>query len=213
MKKIIIISIIILLFLLPMAIISSCAAPTPSPTSATAPEPPIPTHFVTYTEENLFSLSYPPDWETAMSIISGLEESIQELLKDVKFAVPPKEYTMIFFAGRLYEERYTPSVNIIVGPAIGSTLDEEFEAQMRGLKPTVENYKLFEQIKTVVGGREAMICDHEYNIRDMPRMRGVHLLILENDFSWVVTCGALPEHFPDNQEIINQVVRSFRILK
>ena len=120
---------------------------------------------------------------------------------------------MIFFAGRPYAEGYMPNVNIVVGPVLMSTLDEEFEANMRGLKPNVENYQQFEQIKTVVGGREAIIIDHEYNFPDESLWRMLQMSVVEDDLAWNIACGAFPEIFSDNQEIINQVVRSFRILK
>ena len=213
MKKTINISMITLLISLPIAIVAGCAAPTPSPTSAVVPEQPVPAHFITYTEENVFSISYPPDWETAMSSIPGLKESTEEFLKDVEFDVPLEDYSMIFFGGCPFGEEYIPNVNIVVGPAVGSTLAEEFEAQMRGVKPNVENYQQYGQIKAVVGGREVIICDHEFTVPGMGRTHCVQMLILEDGFSWTVTCGTPPEHFSDNQEIINQVVRSFRILK
>ena len=213
MKKPIIVSTIILLVLLPMAIVSGCAAPAPAPTSAVIPEQPVPAHFKTYTEENLFSISYPPDWVTALSVIPGVEENVQELLQDIEFDIPIEEYSMIFYGGYPFGEEYMPNANIIVGPAIGATLDEEFEAQMRGVEHNVENYQQYGQLKAVVGGREVIICDHEYTVPGMGRTHCVQMVILEDGFSWTITSGTPPEHFSDNQEIINQVVRSFRILR
>jgi len=191
----------------------SCAAPTPVPTSTPTSEPAIPAHFTTYTEENLFSISYPPDWETAMSVIPGLEEVSSELLKDMRFDIPLKEYSMIFFAGRPYEEVYNPIVNIIVGPALGSTLDEEFEAQLRGVTTNVENYHKFNQIKTTIGGREAIIIDHTYTVPGLIPTRQLQMLILVDKVSWTVTVQTLTEELPFNQETLNQVIRSLRIYK
>ena len=84
---------------------------------------------------------------------------------------------------------------------------------MRGVEHNVENYQQYGQLKAVVGGREVIICDHEYTVPGMGRTHCVQMVILEDGFSWTITSGTPPEHFSDNQEIINQVVRSFRILK
>ena len=65
-----------------------------------SPEPPIPAHFTTYTDElGLFSISYPPDWELALSLVKGFEESSKELLKSMEFDLPLESTSMIFLAG------------------------------------------------------------------------------------------------------------------
>jgi len=149
-----------------------------------------------------------------MSSIPGLEESSREAIRGIEFEVPPEEYTTLFFGGLPSEEGYRPNVNVIVGRAIGSTVEEEFEASMRGMEEiSVGEYQKFEEIKTVVGGREAMIIDHAFTLPGAPRVRCVQMVILVGELGWCVSCGTVEEEFPAHQETINQVVRSLRILK
>ena len=217
MKKLAILCSLVVIVLLPAAVIVDCAAPTPAPapTPTTVPEPAIPEHFTTYTDEaQLFSISYPPDWELAMSLIPGLDESMREALRGIEFEVPPEEYTTVFFAGVPSEEGYNPNINILVGRATGSTLEEEFELNIRGLKEMdFGNYQKFEEIKTVVGGREAIIIDHAYTPPDTPQLRMVQVVILAGETAWFVTGVTFEDEFPAHQETINQVVRSLRIFK
>ena len=74
-KLILSLSIVTIVLLVTM----SCASPTLTPT--TTPEPEIPAHFTTYNSEGLFSISYPPDWVPATSIMEELWEETKELMK------------------------------------------------------------------------------------------------------------------------------------
>ena len=57
----------------------------------------IPAHFTTYTnEEELFSISYPLDWEVALWAIEDIEQSTKELITSIESDLPVENLKFIF---------------------------------------------------------------------------------------------------------------------
>ncbi|MBA7687352.1 hypothetical protein ES703_95813 [subsurface metagenome] len=209
-KKAMLLGVILLL----MVLLGACAAPAPTP--APTPEPTIPSHFVTYTEENLFSISYPPDWEPALSIMEDLEEVVKETLVSIEADAPVERASMVFFAGVPTEMGYMPNVNIVVesSPEIVWTHENVVEAQIQGMKKYVHDYREFSRTKTIIGGREATIVDLEGTF---PRASKAHFLVmctLVGKTAWSVTCTALPpEEFINYEQDFQAILKSLRILR
>jgi hypothetical protein len=64
----------------------------------------------------------------------------------------------------------------------------------------------------VVGGMEAMLFDYAYTVPEMGRVRLLTVHVITGNVGWHIRCGTLEEEFPAESEILNDIVRSFRIL-
>jgi len=183
-------------------------APTPS-------EPEIPANYTTYTDEsNVFSISYPADWETALSLIAGLEQSAKEAINSLKTGVSVEKASIIFLAGRRTATGYEPSVNIAIEPVPEgvSTTDQLVEAEVQGVKKSTQDYREFSRVKTTVNGRETAIVDFEGTPTGAStKLHFLQMSMLVNKTAWVVTCVALPDDFSSWENDFNAIVRSLRI--
>ncbi len=131
-------------FLVLLALLAAACGTTatPVPTPIPKPEPTIPPHFTTYTnEQKLFSISYPQDWEPALSLLAELEETTKELLKSVESDLRLEKASMVFVAGIPTEEGFHPNVNIFVESLDVSSLVDAVEMSIKGIKTIVSDYK------------------------------------------------------------------------
>ena len=190
----------------------SCAAPTLTPTTTSEPE--IPAHFTTYTTEGLFSISYPPDWVPATSIMEEMLEEAKEWIKSVDPEVSVEEQRMLFMGGIPTEEGYYPSVSILVVPrSIGFwTLDEIVETDSAWCRENLQKYREYSLLNTTIDGREAAISDWEDYDPDMGTWRYITAYLLKDKFVWLVTCAAESEDLKDYEDTFYNIVRSIRIL-
>ena len=176
----------------------------------------IPAHFTTYTDEaGLFSISYPPDWEPALSQMEALEQATKELLESIEADVPLEQASMIFSCELTSAGELDAGMNITVEslPGFGWTLDEVVEAGTQMAKDMFEEYHEFSRLKTTIGGREAVIVDWEGSFTGLPRMRNLQMTVLADKVAWYLTCSAIPEKFNDFEDDFYAIVRSLRILK
>lgn len=212
MKKLNVLYNLILVVLLAAVLTISCASPEPPQPAITEPE--IPANFTTYTSEGLFSISYPPDWVPATSIMEEMWEETIELMEMEDPTVEWEETKIIFFGGLLSEEEYYPSVIIAVVPrSVGySTLDEIDEAESQWAREHTRGYRENSYIRTVVDGRESSILDSEDDEVDYGRWRYLQLMTVHKKFAWCITCGCEYDDFGEWEDDFNAVVRSFRIL-
>ena len=196
-----------------LILIVSCAPPRLTPT--TTPEPEIPAHFSTYTIEGLFSISYPPDWEPALSIMEEIWEETIEWIETVDPEVEMGGSKPLFLGGIPTEEGYYPGVSIMVTPrSIGfSTLDEIIEVDSEWCREYLQKYREYSLLKTTIGGREAAISDWEDYDPNMGTWRYITAYIIKDKFVWCVTCSSESKDFKDYEDTFNNIVRSLRILK
>jgi len=179
-------------------------------------EPEIPAHYTTYTDEvGLFSISYPPDWEPALSLIEGLEEAVKDIVTSIESDAPVEKASAIFFAGLPSETGYMPNVNIGVESLSGIvwTHDNMVEAEIRGLKKFIQDYHELSRVKTTVDGREATIVEYEGTFPQLGKAHWLQTFILVGKSAWIVTCAALPGKFSKWEDDFHAIVRSLRILK
>ncbi|MCJ7744039.1 MAG: hypothetical protein MUO99_05715 [Dehalococcoidales bacterium] len=145
-----------ILVLASLLVVSGCAE------KEAQPEPQIPPHYTTFTDEaGLFSISFPPDWEPALSQIPDLEEAVKDVITSIDSGAPVEKVRAIFLAGLPIETGYVPNVSIAVEslPGVIWTHDRAVEAEIRGIKQIVQDYHEFSRLKTTVDGREATIID------------------------------------------------------
>jgi predicted nucleic acid-binding Zn ribbon protein len=183
------------------------------------PEPAIPAHYTTYTDElGLFSISYPPDWELALSQIEGLTQDVEDYLEGIGSEGSLVESTVVFFAGVPYGMGHNPNTSVMVTPAGEGNwrLEDLVESVVQhGYMKDAEEYHEFSRIKTVVDGREAIILDCEATYPFFATE--IHVLMMclrDNNIVWVVNCGVLsPKDFSAFETDLHAIVRSLRILK
>ena len=177
---------------------------------------PIPAHFTTYTDEaNLFSISYPADWELALWAIEDVEQFAKELIESIESGLPLERASVIFIAGLHTEIGFSPNVNIGVEslPGVGWTLDEVVEASFQTVKDLLEDYREFSRVKTTIGGREAVIVEWAATAPSVGRLHVLMMTTLVGKTIWVVTCTPESGKFDQSEDDFYAIVRSLRILK
>lgn len=199
-----------LMILLPLTL--SCATPELEPTLTD--EPPIPTHYSTYTSEGLFSISYPPDWVPAMSILEELTETVLEWVESEDPSLL-SDLEILFFAGVPDEYGYYPNVNIVVAPrGVGYwTLDEILEADALWSREYLQQHHENYTVKTVVDSKEAAIVDSQDYEPAFGTWRYLQSYVIDGEFVWVVTCGCEDKDFTYYEDDFDNIVRSLRILR
>ena len=188
--------------------------PAQTPTSLPPSELEIPANYTTYTDEsNLFSISYPSDWETALSLIPGLEQNAKEVINNLKKGIAVEELSTIFFAGRRIKTVYEPNINILIesAPAWVSTHDEMIEAEVRGVEMIFPNYHEISRINTTINGREATIFEWEGALPQKDKFHYLQMFTLVDKTIWAVTCTAFPDDFAEWEQDFDTIVRSLRI--
>lgn len=185
---------------------------TPKP----IPESTTPAHFTTYTDEGLFSISYPSDWAPATSIMGELWQETKEQMESEIPDISMEDASMLFFAGIPTYDGYYPTVNIIVTPGAPGywTLDEVAEAEdlLERMYPT-PGYQLLSRTKTTVGGIEALIDDSVDNEPDYGKWRYIQACLVKDKFVWFVTCAAEFDDFNYYEDDFYEIVESLRILQ
>ena len=179
-------------------------------------EPEIPTHFSTYTDEMaLFRISYPPDWETALSIIEEAREYTEEVIRNIDEDLPVEKVSYLFFAGLPIETGYMPNVGIAIEPLpLGvNTNDEYVEAGIQVIKSVIQDYRKFTQIKTTIDGREATIIEAEGTFPGLPKTHTLQMFTIQGKNGWVVSCTSSIGEFSKWEDDFNAIVRSLRILQ
>lgn len=194
----------ICLLLLPVV---GCGAPTS--------EPEIPAHYITYTNEGLFSISYPPDWEPATSIMGEQCEGVAETLKRADLELPLESASLLLLVGLPTDAGWAPNVNILVESLLGDELthNDMVEAQTADIEITLQDYHEITRIKTTVGGKEATILEYEATYPGIGKLHQLVMLSLVGNNAWMVTCTPLPGEFNEWSDDFNAVVRSLRILQ
>jgi len=178
---------ILTILVIGMVLLGACVSTSTS-------EPPIPAHFTTYSDEaGLFSISYPPDWELALSK--------EELFHAV---VPNKAAAVTVTVGTTEEGKWK--------------LEDLVEAVFqRAYIDDAEEYHEFSRTKATVDGREAIILDFEAKYPVSTAAMRMLIMLLrdrDNELVWTVYCGVMPsKDFSYFEPDFHAIVRSLRILK
>jgi hypothetical protein len=198
-----------------VAIIVIVIVATRPPTSM-EPEPLIPAHFTTYTDEQgLFSISYPPEWELAMEYLEGVEQFSKDIISSIDSDVPVESVQFLFLAGLPTILGWDPSVIISVGPcsSIICTHDSTVNAEIEGIKAIDPGYQEISRVKTTVGGRTATILVSLSSLPGEPAYQYSQMFLTVSRTVWVVTCGVLSGEYSEWEDDFDAIVRSLRILK
>lgn len=188
----------------------------PVPTSAPAPEPAIPANFTTYTDEaGLFQISYPPNWELALSRLESHEQQAKEYIEAIDNGIPVDDWKALFLAGFPINGATSPNVSILVEPLPDTrwTLNTTVDANIRGLRAVSTGFRLFDRTETTIDGRKAVILDYQAAVAEFGTYRYLTMVLIHGDYAWGVTCTTIPSEYPEWAEDLDAVVRSLRILK
>lgn len=177
----------------------------------TIPETPVPEHFSTYTSEGLFSISYPPDWEPAMSVLEELEEAIKQWYKSVGQESQAREMQLAFYGEKITHEGYNPYVTVQMQPRGFWALDAWIKADSQWCRDNLEKYVEYSTIRTVIGGKEAIISLWQDYDPDMGIWRYTTAFIAGEQLFWLVTCGCEDRDFDEYSDTFDDIVRSLRV--
>jgi len=181
-------------------------------------EPSIPTNFTTYTDEvNLFSISYPANWEPKFSIIESLKQETDNYMKSIDEKGFSEKSNVVFLGGApLDSGYYNPNIGILAEPLGDDNvkLEDDVELLVREYKRISEEYREFSRTKTIIDGRQAIILDFEVRL---PNMKLGHILLMvmhADKFLWATMCTIIPPlNFYDFKNDLYAILKSFKILK
>ena len=178
----------------------------------------IPTNFTTYTDEvNLFSISYPANWEPAFSKIERFKKDTDNYMESIGEEGSMEKNNIVFFGGLpLDSEFYNPNISILVEPLGDDNvkLEDIVELLVRENKSISEEYREFSRIKTIIDGRQAIIIDSEALWPNLPLIHSFVMIMCIDQFVWMTTCGVGPPlNFYDFKDDIYAILKSFKILK
>jgi predicted nucleic acid-binding Zn ribbon protein len=186
------------------------------PPTSVEPEPAIPAHYTTYTDDlGLFSISYPPEWELNLESIEEIEQFSQEIIGSITSDIPLEDDHIIFMAGLPITGGYIPNVNIVVEPVHGImwTHDQIVAAGIEALEAIASDYHEFSRVKTTIDNRTATIVECEVTVAGLGTFHYVFMVCIVNKTAWTVTCTALPDEYSECEDDFDAIVRSLRILK
>lgn len=188
--------------------------------------------FTTYNDkQGLFSISYPYDWNLAISELRDVNSAEQKVIDAISSNVPVESEQQIFYAAKT--PLWRPNVSIFVESVSVTewTYDKVVEAYVNEIKQPDNvsiSFKSFSQVKTTVNGREATIFDLEYTVGPRsPKGPGdivlgpipysdhsLRLLVLVGKTVWIVDCTSpSPDDFSQWKGVFQKIVKSLRINK
>lgn len=199
MKKLLFLSITMILVLALIPLSNSCQKQTPSATTTASP----PTSLVptsqpaiasnTYTNsENGFTVEYPADWD--------LEEGISG--------------TIVFFAGpAIGKTGGMININIVnenlpESPKV--TLEDYNKLGELQVKKSVENYQKLEEHNSTVSGFPAILRTYSFDMQGL-NIKGTQAIFLKDNVAYGITFTATPDTYADYAGCFDLVMNSFKL--
>ncbi|MCJ7829276.1 MAG: hypothetical protein MUP81_06015 [Dehalococcoidia bacterium] len=181
----------------------------------TPPETNISAGYRTYTDEfNIFSISYPSDWDMAQSLNPELNQKRKAALNNLKSGIPVENNSLLFLAvPRELKGHDAATVRLTVDPVAAgvSTNDQMVDLIIRLDRQVYPDYHEFSRVKTTVNGREATIVDFDWRLAEYPRFRLLEMMMLVDKTTWFITCSTSSDDFAMWQNDFDTIVRSLRI--
>lgn len=216
MRKLAIVLVIGLVIAVAIGAIGCDGKETPTPTPIPTPEPTIPPNFTTYTDkDNIFSISYPKDWELRLQTLEDLEEAVKDWIYSIDSNVPLENSHALFLAVRPSATGIEASFGITIEPLLAgfTNIDSVVDGQMRWLKNVATNVHEFSRIKTTVDGREAVIVDAQAFPKGGVEVRALDMVMIQGKVVWGINCQTSPKEFGNFDDTFRAIIWSFRILK
>jgi hypothetical protein len=176
----------------------------------------IPANYTTYTDEsNVFSISYPSDWEEDQAYMAMFGQSGKRDTTKIKAGMPIEEFGIMFSGGRRAGNGWVPYLDIEVGPLTAgiSTLDRVVDESELVQQKNFDGYQELSRIKTTVDGREAIILEWQGNETKDEIRNFLQLYTIANKAVWEVDFITTPNDFAKWHDDCYAVLNSLRILK
>jgi hypothetical protein len=181
----------------------------------TAAEPTVPAHYATYADEaGLFSISYPPDWESLAYLNPDVPKALNDVLKSIDEDSPVQKTWTLFWAGVPPEYATTFGVCVDPLPPLIRSHEQMVQAQLDTIRGNIEDFREHSRVRTTVDGREATIVDWSGTYSpEFGEGRWLQVYVLVGRNAWVVACSSRSEQYETWVNDFQSIVRSLRILK
>lgn len=199
------------------AVVSAVMVAAPSSVARqevlTSGEPDIPSHFSTHTEEGVFSISIPAEWSVAPDVI--VEEWAKAIAESLTSGGDSADVEYLFLAGVMSSDGYYPAVSVVTYPRtlLAWTLDAVVRGESQWERENMQGYHEHSQVKTLVGGKEAILVNWEVQEPGRGMWQYFELYTLDGGVVWKVTCASQKGDFDTFAGDFDSVVRSLRILR
>ena len=171
-------------------------------------------NLTTYTDEsNSFSISYPPDWELALSETEALVEEAEEYLESIGSGGTFRQSHLLFFAGIPAAGGHIPNVTVVVEPWQESwwSLEKVAAWAVEGISEDAEEFHELGRIRDTVDGRRVIILEYTATFPGMQRLRFQELLTQARGLLWCVTGAALSEHYAEYEDSLRAILQGLRV--
>lgn len=174
-------------------------------------EPTEPTLTAYSDEQRLFSLSYPSDWRISPNI-GAVEARVKETMQKLMSGQDVESFSLLFAVGRPADVGLNPNVTIGVQTLpVVLTVDQAAEGSVQGIKQVDPGYKEISRTRTSIDGKDAVIIELEAALPGTQRYHFLQLYIVNEKTVWVVQCITTIDEFPTYRNMLDKVLRSFRI--
>lgn len=180
----------------------------------------IPSNFTTYTHEGLFSISYPKEWEPALSIIEGMRKEVNGYINSIGGTGFSDEAQIVFFGGiSSIDNSYNPNVNVTIIPVNIQKIDLKIleglvDMMIQGYTEQAEEFKKIFQKTEVINGKQAVLLECEARYPNIGSLHALQTILYDGEFVWSITCGVIPPlSFSTYKDDIYAIPRSLKILR
>ncbi len=180
----------------------------------------IPNNFTTYTHEGLFSISYPKEWEPALSIIENMRKEVNEYIKSIGGTGFSNDAQIVFFGGHAsIDGAYNPNVSVTIIPVNVQEIDlkileELAERMIQGYTKQAEEFKKIFQKTEFINGKQAILLEYEIRYPNLGALHILQTILYNGEFVWSITCGVIPPlRFSTYKDDIYAIPRSLKILR
>lgn len=181
------------------------------------PETEIPEDFLTYTNEDVFSISYPSDWVENNQIIKQTEQKVKKWLVDKIDNEQLDQAKILFLAGLPVGNGMLPNAVVVIEPLPKSmSIDEVVDSQVKGIKKVVSDYDEKYRVKTTIDNRDAGLVEYRGDFFKKGNVSHNLLMVtIIDDTVWTITCTTIEglTEFNDHESDLLSIVRSFRSLQ
>jgi hypothetical protein len=162
---------------------------------------PVPATYTTYIDpNNLFKISYPPDWSINPTSIPNMEKASGDVSQYLKSSLPSKAFAAFLLGAHSPYSPYSMRAGVSVA----------FRSQdVQPIPPYGDDPVMY---KSTVGGREVTIVESSSLDPDAGIFRTLDMAIVSGKDTWDISCWSLPENYKNWEKDFMSILGSFRIL-
>ncbi len=181
------------------------------------PETTIPDHFVTHISDNLFSISYPPNWEVDTSLIEQAKTFAEQWTGTNNMDIPVEHVNILLIAGKPFSQGYHPNVTIVSEPLAEDieTIEDLAKAEAQSIEAVCDDYEELSRVKTTINGKESTIIEYEGDLPGIGSIHNLSMFTIDDDTIWGINCtlSTSVADFSDHKDDFYSIIRSFRIME